>query len=41
MSSQDEYHGDRVLDTTVGRLQVAAIIAIGIAALVIWAYLLW
>jgi len=41
MSSQDDYHEDRLLDTTAGRLQVAAIVAVGVAALVIWAYLLW
>ena len=41
MSSQDDFHSDRLLDTTAGKLQVAAIVAIGVAAIAIWAYLLW
>jgi hypothetical protein len=41
MTAQSDFHGDRILDSLAGRLQVAAIVAIGVAAVAIWGYLLW
>lgn len=41
MTTQSDYHGDRIIDSLSGQLALLAIVVIGAAAVVTLIYLLW
>lgn len=41
MTTHSAYHGDKLTDSLVGRLQLISIVIVGAAAVAILTYLVW